>query len=327
MMDTNKHGYTLIRQMMRGDPVKWTSDDNQTIFFEYYEYLCTLGIKPITVEQHLFSIYLLICYMENKSYIFESLCVRDVNEFGCNLTKISSNPNYRSRKLTDIRRFLDWCYEHNYTLFSGSKAFPTIKWHKNINIMSFYSDYEIQCLLDSYDVSTSKGKEQYLLISLITMLGLRVSDAVNLKISQIDFANKLIKLQQFKTSSELVIPISDDLQVLIADYLHNIRPTDCNLDYLFVTTTKPYRHKAELRSHYHIVASHFKSCGIDIASRKHGFHALRHSFSSRMLNANTSVYDVSKMLGHTSVEVTNRYLNVDLKIMKELSLEVPLHEF
>lgn len=46
-----------------------------------------------------------------------------------------------------------------------------------------------------------------------------------------------------------------------------------------------------------------------------------------MLYANTSVYDVSKMLGHTSVEVTNRYLSVDLKIMKELSLGVPLHEF
>lgn len=69
------------------------------------------------------------------------------------------------------------------------------------------------------------------------MHGLRISDTVFLKISQIDFANRLIKLQQFKTSSESVFPISDDVLVLITDYLHNIRPKDYNIDYLFVTTT------------------------------------------------------------------------------------------
>ena len=58
--------------------------------------------------------------------------------------------------------------------------------------MSFYSENEIQKLLNSYEVDTFKRKEQYLLLSLIAMLGLRVSDAVYLKLFKINFEEKAI---------------------------------------------------------------------------------------------------------------------------------------
>ena len=41
---------------------------------------------------------------------------------------------------------------------------------------------------------------------------------------------------------------------------------------------------------------------------------------------NTPIYSISTMLGHTSVEVTNQYLDIDTKFLKELSLEVPIYE-
>lgn len=105
--------------------------------------------------------------------------------------------------------------------------------------------------------------------------------------------------------------------------MKNVRPIDCEIEYVFVTYEKPYRHKKELNNHYQIPSQHLKKANIDVHNRKRGFHAFRHSFSTRMLEADISVYCITTMFGHTSIGSTTAYLDIDIKRLKELSLEVP----
>ena len=72
-----------------------------------------------------------------------------------------------------------------------------------------------------------------------------------------------------------------------------------------------------------IVSKYFKSAGLDISKRKHGPHALRHSLASNLLRNNTPMYVIKDVLGHTNLNTTRSYLNIDFNTLKYFSLEVP----
>lgn len=322
-----KGTYTIIRSFMKGGEITlFTNDDFNELFENYFSFLKKDLYKDNTIEQLLYSVYLLLLHFDSVNFKIEQLNIKSILSYTHNFSSKKWTASYKTRQISNIRRFLNWCHKQNYLNISGDMVFPYLKWNKRNTIISFYTDEEIQKLLNSYDTHSSIGKEQFLLISLIVFLGLRVSDAVFLKLSNIDFQNDRIVFNQFKTKKLLELPLIDQVKYPLIDYLKNVRPKDSNLDYIFITTSKPYRHKEELRFHYHIVSSHLKKSGIDITNRKHGFHSLRHSFSTRMLLNNTPIYSISTMLGHTSVEVTNQYLDIDTKFLKELSLEVPIYE-
>ena len=218
---------------------------------------------------------------------------------------------------------MNWTYQSNLTKISGDMILPKIIIHRNTNIRTYYTQDEISKLLNVIDTKTKLGKEDYLIISLICYLGLRISDVVNLKLSNIDFNTNTISIIQYKTDNKLTLPLIDQVRYPLLDYLKNVRPTNTDLDFIFITKEIPYRHKLELSTHNYIIKNYLVKAGIDINGRKHGFHSLRHSFSTSLLKENTSLYSISSILGHQDIKTTMGYLDIDTSKLKELALEVP----
>ena len=200
---------------------------------------------------------------------------------------------------------------------------PKIVWHRKTNIRTYYTKEEITKLLNAIDIRTKHGKENYLIISLICYLGLRISDVINLKLSNINFNDNTISIIQYKTGNQLILPLIDKVKYPLLDYLKNVRPNVTNLDYVFITFDKPYKHHVELKNHNYIVKDYLLKVGINVNGRKHGFHSLRHSFSTLLLNEDTSLYSISTILGHQDIKTTMSYLDIDISKLKELALEVP----
>ena len=200
---------------------------------------------------------------------------------------------------------------------------PKILWYQNLNIRTYYTQDEISKLLNAIDTKSQRGKEDYLIISLICYLGLRISDIINLKLSNINFNNNTISIIQYKTNKLLTLPLIEEIKYPLLDYLKNVRQNNTNLDYVFITNTLPYRQKIEIKTYRHIVSKYLKKAGINIDGRKHGFHSLRHSFSTSLLKENVSLYSISTILGHTDIKSTMSYLDIDIIKLKELALEVP----
>lgn len=201
--------------------------------------------------------------------------------------------------------------------------FPKIVWHRKTNIRTYYTKEEVTKLLNVIDIRTKQGKEDYLIISLICYFGLRISDVINLKLSNINFNDNTISIVQYKTNNLLTLPLIDKVKYPLLDYLKNVRSKDTGLDYIFITFAEPYRHHIELKTHNYIVKNYLIKAGIDINGRKHGFHSLRHSFSTSLLNEDTSLYSISTILGHQDIKTTMSYLDIDTSKLKELALEVP----
>lgn len=200
---------------------------------------------------------------------------------------------------------------------------PKIVWHRKTNIRTYYTKEEVTKLLNTIDIRTKQGKEDYLILSLICYLGLRISDVINLKLSNIDFNNNTISIIQYKTDNKLLLPLIDKVKYPLLDYLKNARPSETDLDYIFITTEKNYRHHTELKTHNYIVKNYLIKAGIDIDGRKHGFHSLRHSMATLLLKENTSLYSISTILGHQDIKTTMTYLDIDTSKLKDLALEVP----
>ena len=306
----------------KGDNISNNAINNK-VFEQYYQYLISLENKKNTVILKLMHIVYLERYLLSNNKTFKSFTKENIINYINDYSKLNWSNSYQDNNKFQIKLFLNWMYDNNLTKISGDMILPKIIWHRNTNIRTYYSQEEVTKLLNAIDIRTKHGKEDYLIISLICYLGLRISDIVNLKLSNINFNNNTISIIQYKTDTKLTLPLIDKVKYPLLDYLKNVRPNDTELDYIFITNTKPYIQNTKLKTHKYIVENYFIKAGVDINGRKHGFHSLRHSFSKSLLSEDTSLYSISNILGHKDIETTMYYLDIDTSKLKELALEVP----
>lgn len=318
-----KYSFKRVNQFLKeGEKIIYNANDFR-IFSSYYKYLINIGNKENTILEKLRFIYLLEQYLISKGKSFRTFTKENIYDYFEECTILSWGYSQQDRNKYDIKTFFNWTYQNDLTKISGDMILPKIIWHQKINIRTYYTQDEIIKLLNVIDIKTKRGKEDYLIICLICYLGLRISDVVNLKLSNINFNDNTISIIQFKTDILLTLPLIDKIKYPLLDYLKNVRPNDTNLDYIFITDEIPYRHKTELTTRNYIVKNYLLKAKIDINGRKHGFHALRHSFSTSLLNENTPLYAISSILGHQDIKTTMIYLDIDTSKLKELALEVP----
>lgn len=296
---------------------------NNKVFKQYYQNLVNLGNKSSTITLKLMYIVFLERYLVNNNKTFKSITNEDIINYINECSKLDWSISYKDNNKFQIKLFLNWMYNNSLSKISGDMVLPKIVWHRKTNIRTYYTKNEVAKMLNVIDIRTKQGKEDYLILNLICYLGLRISDVVNLKLSNINFNTNTISIIQYKTDNRLTLPLIDKVKYPLLDYLKNVRPNDTDLDYIFITRSKPYVPNIKLKTHRYIVKNYFIKAGVDINGRKHGFHSLRHSFSKSLLSGDISLYSISNILGHKNIETTMHYLDIDTAKLKELALEVP----
>lgn len=112
----------------------------------------------------------------------------------------------------------------------------------------------------------------------------------------------------------------EEVGIAIIDYLKYARP-DVGTDIIFLRLVPPIR-KLEAPTLHSIVTHHMRRAKIKIKDgKKHGPHALRHSLASALLEENTPLPVISEILGHTNTNSTSVYLKIDIRQLRNCSLE------
>jgi integrase/recombinase XerD len=235
------------------------------------------------------------------------------------LTNLSSS-TISGRTFT-LRHFFNFLNNRNLTLFSGNELFPVIFTNKRERILSFYSIEEIRRIISTIDRGMPYGKRDFAVVLLAAELGIRSGDIIRLKISDIHWEHDTIEFVQYKTKVFNQLPLLENIKFALIDYLKNGRP-ESDLENIFVGIRNGGKPLTNTCIHQ-IVSKYFQKAGIDISERKHGPHAMRHSLASSMLHNNTPMYVIKEVLGHSNINTTRMYLNIDLDALKELALEVP----
>ncbi len=224
--------------------------------------------------------------------------------------------------ITTLRGFMKFLFEQKFLAIDYSSRIPRYRSVIQPKLPSIYSKEEIEKLIKSVDRSNPMGKRNYVIILLAARLGLRASDICNLKFDNLHWNTSTIKIEQFKTGKELILPMLPDIGNAIIDYLRYGR-IKSEEPYVLLTARPPCRHFTTSNVVTHVVQRAFNKTGIDINGKKFGPHSLRHSLAFRLLERNTILPVISEVLGHENTESTRYYLRIDLKSMKQCMLDIP----
>jgi integrase/recombinase XerD len=222
----------------------------------------------------------------------------------------------------NLRAFFDSTYNAGMTDTYGKKIFPVIHSNKRDRIPSFYKDVEIRQMLASLDSGSKEPLKKRCMVLIATLMGLRVSDILNLKLSEIKWDKNLIELSQRKTGFNVSVPMPENIKLLLIDYIRNKRPKSKS-EYVFLKKTGGNYTSNIL---YTFVSKAFTKSDVEIGSRKHGAHALRHSLATRLLKDDTPMHVITGILGHKNMNTTKQYLSISIGELRAMSLEVPEYE-
>ncbi len=170
------------------------------------------------------------------------------------------------------------------------------------------SAHECTKLIEAVNMETELGNRNRAIIELMYSSGCRVSEIANIKIGDIDFNERTIKIFG-KGSKERIVLIGDMAMDCIRKYLNEERPKmireGADEDYLFVNYLGG---KMSRMSFWRILERAGRRAGIKKVVHPH---LLRHSFATHLLKGGADLMVIKDLLGHESLKTTQVYLSVD----------------
>ena len=229
--------------------------------------------------------------------------------------------NVRRARCRQVGAYLHWLYDHKYTDLDYSLQLPNFK-RTAPQIPQVWSPEEIDKILAVIDTANPVGRRNYAIFLLLARTGLRISDVLGLKFSNINWKENCISLSQQKTGNALSLPLSKELGMAIISYLQDGRPQSSSA-FIFLSHNAPFQPLGEHNNFNPEFHKYLRRAGIAIPTKRHtGVHTIRHSFATNMLRKGTPVQDVSQILGHSNISVTETYLRVDIEHMRLCSLSL-----
>lgn len=221
------------------------------------------------------------------------------------LDKMNLKNSTISRRISALRTF------YNYLMNEGlinSNIFLNVKNPKLEKKLPNYLNYtEMEELLESIDISTDEGLKRRLLIEMFYSTGCRVSEIINIKVKDIDFLNKKIRIMG-KGSKERIVYYGDYAKKYLDKYLSK----GMDKDYLFVNK---HGDKYTVEEIELIVKDIMKHLSIKTHVTPH---TLRHTFATHLLNNGADIRSVQELLGHSNLSTTGIYTHVSSDRLKEI---------
>jgi integrase/recombinase XerD len=263
------------------------------LFLQEKRYICNLASKTIDFYSYSFKVFKLseglpfpINPKSTKAFLTASIIrMREEGK-----TAACCNAYIRG-----INPFLNWLFESGH--LEEKLVLKKLKCPERS--MKTFSDVQIQTIL-SYRPTSKSEKRLLALLILLTDTGLRINEALTLKRQQIDFDNLLLDVQG-KGNKFRRIPFSVEARKVLFKHLRSH-----DFDLLFCTRNGTRLLYDNMRRDFNSLMSKLGISGVDGS-----FHAFRRYFVTYSIRKNVNPFLIQRMLGHTSLEMTNHYAKLE----------------
>jgi len=214
---------------------------------------------------------------------------------------LSTIENKRSlnRKLSAINSFFEYAYKYGI-----SENKPKVKQAKIPKTLpKFLTKEEIMNAVNNIEVKTWRDLRDKALILFLYATGTRISEALNVKISDIE--DGWVKIEMAKGEKQRVVPIAKVALDAINEYLHK---RDCASEYIFVNKNCK---KLSRISAFNITKKY-----LNVSP-----HVLRHSFATALVLGGADLRVVQELLGHASLNTTQIYTHIQKENLKDTVLK------
>ena len=266
--------------------------------------------KDTTVNSYSEDIYKYLEYMESKnissaldiSYnnLLDYLKYLDDNKY-----EVSSV----ARKIVSIKAFHKYLSE-NYNVVDISTKINTPRFYRKLpNILTIE---EVDNLLD-IKLDTPFDYRNKAMLELMYSSGLRVSELINLELSDIDLNNNYVRCFG-KGSKERIVPVGEYSSKYLSIYINEYRDSMKKSYYTEKIFLNNHGKEMTRQGFFKIIKKIAKDKDIN---KNITPHMLRHSFATHLLNNGADLRTIQEMLGHSSISTTQIYTNVTNDILKE----------
>jgi len=215
-----------------------------------------------------------------------------------------------ARNMSSLRSFYRYLNEIGVT---QSNPFMAVKIAVEKNKLPDYLfEDEVDTLLDCFDLHDDFGYRNRTIFETMYGCGLRLSEICNLKIGDIDFANRFLRITG-KGNKQRIVPFYEMIEKLLKHYITVIRPKYLKKehDYVFVN-----RNGAQITPRgvqYLLEKTVFDN---NLPMHVHP-HTLRHSFATHLLDKGVDIRIVQELLGHSNLSTTQIYTHITSEHLRE----------
>ncbi len=294
-----------------------TGKKSQTNLLRAYQRYLKLqrGYSSNTLDAYERDLLKLQDYLEKEDIHLLDVKLPDLQHFAASLHDIGIHPRSQCRILSGIRAFyrfllLDGYREDDPTELLES---PVLGEH----LPEVLSSEEVDRLEESIDLSKWEGHRNRAIIEVLFSCGLRVSELVNLRLSNLFLDEKFIRVFG-KGSKERLIPISPkaikELEFWFDDRRH-MKIKQGEEDYVFLNRRGAHLTRTMILI---MIKRQATEAGIQKTISPH---TLRHSFATVLLEGGADLRAIQAMLGHESIGTTEIYTHIDVSTLRQEILE------
>ncbi|MDB4158520.1 site-specific tyrosine recombinase XerD [Gammaproteobacteria bacterium] len=231
----------------------------------------------------------------------------DINQYTAHLFKLGLKSSSVNRKISAIKSFYLFLLKKKAIKASPVEDIATPKQEKYLPVSM--SEAEVESLIDSPDISKPMEKRDKAMIELLYATGMRISELINLKLTDVDIQRSVIKVLG-KGSKERLIPYGESAAEALNDYLNDRRDLREKEIFLSNRGTKISRGAFWERIKVYI---HREGLKISISP-----HTLRHAFATHLLNRGADLRSVQILLGHSDLSTTQIYTHIAKQRLGEI---------
>ncbi|MFD2541014.1 site-specific tyrosine recombinase XerD [Lacinutrix gracilariae] len=290
--------------------MKW-----QQALFDYKMYLkIERGLSQNSIDSYALDVNKLLTYLENQKIQVSPLTITAeiVQQFVYEIAK-QVNARSQSRIISGLRSFFNYLVFEDYIKTNPLELIEAPKIGRKLP--DTLSEKDINALISAIDLSKPQGERNRAILETLYSCGLRVSELVGLKISDLFFDEGFIKVTG-KGDKQRFVPIVPETQKIINIYKNQVRvhtPIKEEFqDILFLNR----RGKQLTRA---MIFTIIKQLAVKIDLNKNiSPHTFRHSFATHLLENGADLRAIQLMLGHESITTTEIYMHVDKSHLKEI---------
>lgn len=254
-------------------------------------------------------------FADDKGIKIQDIKYEDLQEFVAELHDIGIHTRSQARIISGIKSFYHFLLLEDYIQDDPTELLESPK--IGTKLPEVLSVNEINAILDSIDLSTPEGHRNRAMLEVLYSCGLRVSELVNLKFSDIYPKEGFIKVEG-KGNKQRLVPISEIALKEIEMYLPDrgvITVKPGNEDILFLNRRGSKLTRVMV---FLIIKQHVALAGINKTVSPHTF---RHSFATHLLEGGANLRAIQDMLGHEKITTTEIYTHIDREFIRKEILE------
>ncbi len=251
------------------------------------------------------------CLLENNHLELDKLELSDLQNFVHWIAELGMKASSQARIISGIRAFYRYLLLNDTIQVDPSELLQQPKIGRKLPDVLHHS--EIEELINAIDLSKPQGERNKAIVETLYASGLRVSELINLKISNLFFNDDFIKVVG-KGSKERLVPIGHTAIKQINIYLKEVRvhiPVQAGYeDFVFLNR----RGKSLTRV---MIFTIIKDLAQKIGLKKNiSPHTFRHSFATELVERGADLRAVQEMLGHESITTTEIYTHLDREFLR-----------